>query len=73
MKNYYNVPKGKPRLLIKALLQMTMETDEATERNNAPITPNWKFDISPIFSVNVFCQEYFFSIYAGLKVYIYNI
>jgi hypothetical protein len=27
---------------------MTMETDDATERNRAPITPNWKLDISPI-------------------------
>lgn len=34
------VPKGKPRLLIKALLQMTIETDDATERNSAPITPS---------------------------------
>lgn len=31
----------KARLLIKALLQMTMDTDEATDRHNAPITPNW--------------------------------
>lgn len=43
------LPKGKPRLLIKALLQMTMETDEATDRNSAPTTPNWKLDISPIY------------------------
>jgi hypothetical protein len=43
------LPKGKPSLLIKALLQMTMETDDATERKSAPITPNWKVDISPIF------------------------
>jgi len=27
---------------------MTMETDDATERNRAPITPNWKLDFSPI-------------------------
>lgn len=44
-----NLPKGKPRLLIKALLQITMETDDATERKSAPITPSWKPDISPIF------------------------
>lgn len=43
------IPNGKPRLLIKALLQMTMDTDDATERNNAPITPNWAPGISPIF------------------------
>uniref|UniRef100_A0A2P2N194 Uncharacterized protein n=1 Tax=Rhizophora mucronata TaxID=61149 RepID=A0A2P2N194_RHIMU len=42
------VAKGKPRLLIKALLHMTMETDDATERKSAPITPTWKLDISPI-------------------------
>lgn len=34
-----NLPNLKPRLLIKALLQMTMDTDDATDRNNAPITP----------------------------------
>ena len=28
---------------------MTIETDDATERKRAPITPNWKLDISPIF------------------------
>lgn len=43
------LPNWKPRLLMRALLQMTMETDDATERNNAPITPNWKPDNSPIF------------------------
>lgn len=43
------LPKGKPRLLIKALLQMTMDTEDATERKSAPTTPNWKPDISPIF------------------------
>lgn len=47
------LPKGKPRLLIKALLQITMETDDATERNRAPITPNWKLDISPILNFSL--------------------
>jgi hypothetical protein len=47
-KKLTKLPNGNPRLLIKALLQMTMETDDATERNRAPITPNWKLDISPI-------------------------
>lgn len=60
-------PKGKPRLLIKALLQMTMETEEATERNSAPITPNWKFDISPIFSV----VDIFFKIHQSAKLQVY--
>lgn len=53
--DYYDLPKGKPSLLIKALLHMTMETEEATERNNAPITPIWNFPISPIF-----CSKFFF-------------
>lgn len=34
------VPNGKPRLLINALLQMTIETEDATERKSAPMTPN---------------------------------
>lgn len=34
------LPNGKPRLLIKALLQITIDTEDATERNNAPTTPN---------------------------------
>lgn len=41
-------PKGKPRLLMRALLQMTMETEDATDKKSAPMTPNWKFEISPI-------------------------
>lgn len=36
---------------------MTMETDEATERNNAPITPNWYPDISPIWSSLIFKKK----------------
>ena len=28
---------------------MTIDTEEATARNRAPITINWKLDISPIF------------------------
>lgn len=43
------LPKGKPRLLIKALLHITIDTDDATDRNNAPITPNWYPVNSPIF------------------------
>lgn len=27
---------------------MTMDTDDATDRNSAPITPNWMLDISPM-------------------------
>lgn len=45
------IPKGNPRLVIKALLQMTMETEDATDRNNAPITPICILFISPIFSL----------------------
>lgn len=54
--NWY-LPNGNPRWLIKALLHMTMETDDATERNRAPITPSWKLDISPIFSYYCTCKD----------------
>ena len=47
-----------------------METDEATERNSAPITPNWKLDISPIFAANIFSRVL---LNAGVKVYIVNL
>lgn len=50
-KEKYWLPNGKPRLLIKALLHITMDTDDATERNSAPITPNWKPVISPILMI----------------------
>ena len=32
-------PKKKPRVLMRYLLQMTMATDEVTERPSAPATP----------------------------------
>lgn len=35
--------------LISALLQITMDTDETTERVNAPTVPSWKRSPSPIF------------------------
>jgi hypothetical protein len=33
----------KPRELMRALLQMTMETEETTERPSAPTVPSWNF------------------------------
>lgn len=39
------VPKGKPRELMRALLQMTMATDDATESASDPTTPSWNPDI----------------------------
>uniref|UniRef100_A0A0A9HAL6 Uncharacterized protein n=1 Tax=Arundo donax TaxID=35708 RepID=A0A0A9HAL6_ARUDO len=36
------VANGKPRVLMRALLQMTMATDDATESVRDPITPSWK-------------------------------
>lgn len=44
-----NLPKVKPKELMSALLQMTMETDETTERVNAPTVPSWNLSPSPIF------------------------
>jgi hypothetical protein len=37
------IPKMKPRALMRALLQMTMETEETTERLSAPTVPSWNF------------------------------
>jgi len=36
------LPNGNPRVLMRALLQMTMATDDATESVRDPITPSWK-------------------------------
>jgi hypothetical protein len=36
-------PKLKPRELMSALLQMTMETEDTTERLSAPTVPSWNF------------------------------
>lgn len=33
---------------------MTIETEDATERKSAPITPNWNLAISPIFFIFIF-------------------
>ena len=37
-----SLPNGNPRVLMSALLQMTMATDDATERVRDPTTPSWK-------------------------------
>lgn len=42
----------KPRVLMSALLHMTMETDETTERLNAPIVPSWNLLASLIFTLH---------------------
>ena len=36
------IPNGKPRVLMRALLQITMATDDATDSVRDPITPSWK-------------------------------
>lgn len=36
-------PKWKPSVLISALLQITIETDDTTDKLNAPTVPNWNF------------------------------
>jgi hypothetical protein len=35
---------------MSALLQITMETEETTERDKAPTVPSWKRSPSPIFA-----------------------
>jgi hypothetical protein len=37
------IPKLNPRELMRALLQMTIETEDTTERLSAPTVPNWNF------------------------------
>jgi hypothetical protein len=39
-KKTLNLPKWKPNELIRALLQITMDTDETTDRVNAPTVPS---------------------------------
>lgn len=43
-------PNVKPRVLISALLQITIDTDETTDRLNAPMVPSWNRSLSLIFS-----------------------
>lgn len=38
----FNSPKRKPKELISALLHITIDTDETTDRDKAPIVPSWK-------------------------------
>ena len=44
-----NSPKVKPRVLMSALLQITIDTDDTTDKPKAPIVPSWNFWLSPIF------------------------
>lgn len=46
---FSNSPNVKPSVLISALLHMTIETDETTDKLNAPIVPSWNFWLSLIF------------------------
>lgn len=43
-----NLPKMNCNVLINALLQITIDTDDTTDRLSAPIVPNWNFSLSPI-------------------------
>lgn len=47
--NWKKLPKIKCSELMSALLQITMETEETTERVKAPTVPSWKRSPSPIF------------------------
>lgn len=46
---FMSIPKMKCSELIKALLQITMDTDDTTDSDNAPIVPSWNLSPSPIF------------------------
>lgn len=50
-------PKVKPRVLISALLQITMDTDDTTDRLKAPIVPSWNFWLSPISTLLALFQQ----------------
>jgi len=48
------LPNVKPRVLISALLQITIETDDTTDKLKAPIVPNWNFWPSLIFALLIY-------------------
>lgn len=41
-------PNVNPRVLISALLQITIETEDTTDKLSAPTVPNWHRSLSPI-------------------------
>lgn len=45
--NMINSPKVKPNELMRALLQITMDTEETTDKLNAPMVPS----SNPLFSL----------------------
>jgi len=47
-KNIDLSPKVNPSELMSALLQITIETDETTDKLRAPMVPNWNLSPSPI-------------------------
>jgi hypothetical protein len=40
------IPKLKPREVMRALLQMTMETEDTTERLSALVVPSWNLSLT---------------------------
>ena len=52
------LPKVKPRVLISALLQITIDTDDTTDKLKAPIVPSWNFWPSLIFALLIFLFFY---------------
>jgi hypothetical protein len=51
------IPKMKPSALMRALLQMTMETEETTERLRAPTVPSWNFSPATPISAAAYRQK----------------
>lgn len=52
-----NLPKMKCSELINALLQITIDTDDTTDKLKAPTVPSWNFSPSPIFSFVILNQN----------------
>ena len=50
VRKYKHSPKVKPSVLIRALLQITIDTDETTDKLKAPTVPSWNFWPSLIFT-----------------------
>ncbi len=50
-------PKENPRLLMRALLQMTIATDDITDRHNAPTVPSWRPEASAM-APSLLCSKY---------------
>ena len=50
VRKHKHSPKVKPSVLIRALLQITIDTDETTDKLKAPTVPSWNFWPSLIFT-----------------------